>query len=431
MELYLRLVRRAYPHRWRILQSLACMMLVSVLNAVSIGSLQPVFDGLFGGAKGGISLPPAIANLLGDLPARIAAYVEGRQMEVLTIVALFVLVVYILKALLTFIDVYQMRWVSSRLQTDLSNDVYGHIHNLSLSYFTRTPTGEIMQRTVVDVSMVGGSVTDLFRNALREPFNILSLVGLLFVINWKLALLSFTIFPIAIYPIIFFGRKIRKRSGKVLEVMTELLTLTQESIAGARIVKAFGMEKYEQERYRTQNERVFRAVMRISLMDCLTHPFMETLGGIGVVAGIWVGGYFVLSGEITGGGFVAFLGALGSLYNPIKRISQINNNIQQGIAALKRIYQLLETKPEVVEAPDAVVLPQIAKRLEFSQVSFAYESNQPILRKVTFAARPGELVAIVGHSGAGKTTLVNLIPRFYDVTGGSIAIDGHDLRTVT
>jgi subfamily B ATP-binding cassette protein MsbA len=158
---------------------------------------------------------------------------------------------------------------------------------------------------------------------------------------------------------------------------------------------------------------------------------MDTLGGLGVVAGIWVGGYFVLTGEISGGGFVAFLGALGSLYTPIKRISQINNNIQQGIAALKRIYQLLETTPEVAEAPDAVVLPQIAERLECSRVSFFYESNQPILREVSFSARPGELVAIVGHSGAGKTTLVNLIPRFYDVTGGSITIDGHDLRRVT
>jgi subfamily B ATP-binding cassette protein MsbA len=171
--------------------------------------------------------------------------------------------------------------------------------------------------------------------------------------------------------------------------------------------------------------------MRSSMVDIASHPVMETLGGIGVGVGICAGGYFVLSGEMTPGAFVAFLGALGSLYNPLKRISMVTNIIQQGIAGMQAVNAVLAMKPEVPESPTAVALPQIRKCLEFAEVDFAYDSDQLILRDISFEARPGDLVAIVGHSGAGKTTLVNLIPRFYDPTRGVIRIDGQDIREVT
>ena len=430
MSLYLRLIKRALPHRWRVVLALVCAVLASALNAVSVGSLQPVFDGLFGYGMG-LSLPPAIAGLLGDVPARIGAYAQTNKLGVLTFVVAFVLVVFILKGALSIVDAYQMKWVAERIQADLRQEIYSHIHDMSLAYFTRTPTGEIMTRTTNDVTIVGASVTDLFRNAFREPLNMVGLIGLLLIINWKLALLSLVVFPAALYPIVQFGRKMRKRGGQYLQRYTELTTLLQETISGIRIVKAFAMEEYERERFRAHNERLFRALMRISLVDCLTHPVMETLGAIGVVLAVWVGGYLVISGELTAGGFVAFLGALGSLYQPIKRLSQVNNNIQQCMAGLTRIYQLLDTRPDVVEAPDATRLPTIRDRIEFVGVHFAYDADQPVLADVSLAAKMGELVAIVGPSGAGKTTLVNLIPRFYDPTRGAVLIDGVDLRGVT
>jgi subfamily B ATP-binding cassette protein MsbA len=430
MSLYLRLIKRARPHRWRVVLALVCAILASALNAVSVASLQPVFDGLFGHGIG-LSLPPAIAGLLGDVPARIAAYAQTNKLGVLTFVVAFVLVVFVLRGALSIVDGYHMKWVAERIQADLRQEIYSHIHTMSLSYFNRTSTGEIMTRTTTDVGVVGSSVTDLFRNAFREPLNMAGLIGLLFLINWQLALVSLVVFPAALYPIIQFGRKMRKRAGQVLQRYTELNTLLQETISGIRIVKAFAMEDYERERFRGHNERVFKALMRISLVDCLTHPVMETLGAIGVVLAVWVGGYLVISGELTPGAFVAFLGALGSLYQPIKRLSQINNNVQQGMAGLTRIYQLLDTQPDVAEAPGATDLPIIQERIEFLGVHFAYDADQPILADVSLAAKMGELVAIVGPSGAGKTTLVNLIPRFYDPSSGAILIDGVDVRGVT
>jgi subfamily B ATP-binding cassette protein MsbA len=427
MALYFRLLKRAWPHRWRMLLSFICVVVVSVLNAVSVASIQPVFDSLFGHGTG-VSLPPAIARVLGDLPARFAGYAASNRLGVLTVLAGFVLVVFILKGVLSFVESYQMRWVAERIQADLRQEVYSHIHTLSLSYFTRTPTGEIMARTTNDVGTVGGSVTDIFRNGLREPLTMIGLILLLFIIHWKLALLSLVVFPMAIYPIVQFGRKMRKRGGQVLQRFTELNTVLQETISGIRIVKAFSMEDYERERFRVQNERVFRAFVRIGLVDNLTHPVMETLGTVGVVVAIWVGGYFVISGILTPGGFVAFLGALSSLYQPVKRLSQLNNNVQQGLAGLTRIYQLLATQSDVVDLPDAVELPPVRERIEFVGVHFAYESGQPILADVNLTAKIGELIAIVGPSGAGKTTLVNLIPRFYDPTQGAILIDGVDIR---
>jgi subfamily B ATP-binding cassette protein MsbA len=430
MAQYLWLLRYARPHRWRISLSLVCVTLAAGLNAISVASLQPVFDGLFGQGAG-LSLPSGVAQLLGDLPDRFAAYAQANRLGVLTLVAGFVLVVFILKGALSFINMYEMKWVAERIQADLRQEIYSHLHTLSLSYFTRTPTGEIMARTTNDVSVVGSSVTDLFRNALREPLTLISLIGLLFIIDWQLALLSLVIFPAAVYPILQFGRKMRKRGGQLLQRYTELSTLLQETIAAIRIVKAFGMEDYERERFRAQNERVFKALVRISLVDNLTHPVMETLGAIGVVLAIWVGGYFVISGRLTPGGFVAFLAALGSLYQPIRRLSQVNNNVQQGIAALTRVFELLDTRSDVAEDRAALVLPTIGDRIEFIGVHFAYEPGQPVLRNVCFEAKPGELIAIVGPSGAGKTTLVNLIPRFYDPTEGAILIDGVDIRRVT
>ncbi len=430
MTLYLQLLKRAWTYRWRIVLALACMLIASSLNALSVASLQAIFDRLFGGTKM-LSLPPALLTLLGDYPVRLAAYAEGRKMELLTVIALCVLVIYMLRGALIFLDMYLMQWVALRLQTNLSNEVYSHIHAQSLSYFTRTPTGQIMARVTIDVAMVGVSVINLCRNAIREPFNILGMVALLFVINWKLALLSLVIFPAALYPILKFSKKLRQRTHKVLQGSADLNIVIQESVSGVRVVKAFCMEDYERERFRKHAENLFRFMLRSSIVDILSHPFMETLGGTGVAVGVCAGGYFVLSGEMTPGAFVAFLGALGSLYNPIKRISMVVNNIQQGIAGLQQVQSVLDMKPDVPESPEAVALPQIRERLEFTGVEFTYDSDQLILRDISFEAKPGDLVAIVGHSGAGKTTLVNLIPRFYDPTRGVIRIDGRDIRGVT
>jgi len=430
VKLYLRLLRYGWPYRGRLVLSVVCVTLAAGLNAVSLAGLQPAFDGLFGQTSG-VSLPPGVVRLLGDLPSRWAAYAQANRLRVLLGVAAFVLGVFILRSVFTFIHSYLMRWVAERIQADLREELYSHLHTLSLSFFTRMSTGEVMTRTVGDPSIVGNSVVDLFRNGLREPLTMMSLAGLLFLLSWKLALLSLVVFPLALYPILQFGRRMRKRGGQLLQRSTELATLLQETVAGIRIVKAFAMEDYERERFRQHNERVFRAILRTNVVDSLTHPVMETLGAFGVALTIALGGYSVLTGSLTPGAFVTFLAALGSFYQPLRRVSQLNNTVQTGISALERIFSLLDTHSEVAEAADAAVLPPLGDRIVFEEVRFAYDTDQPVLECVSFEAKLGELLAIVGPSGAGKTTLVNLIPRFYDPTRGRILIDGVDIRRAT
>ncbi|HSB71902.1 MAG TPA: ABC transporter ATP-binding protein [Candidatus Methylomirabilis sp.] len=433
MTPYLRLLRYSFPYRGRIAISVASLFLASLLNAVSVASLQPAFDGLFGGGEGRqmLSLPPALQGSLGDWVARAQAFMRTHQMSVLTFLAWFLLAVLVLKALVNYVSVYLMRYVSERVMADVRDELYSHLHTLSLGFFLRRNTGEIVSRVTADVDAVGSSVTDLFRNALREPFTIVGLVGLLFVIHWKLALASLLIFPMTAIPIVKFGKKIRRRGTRVLERRAELSTLIQEGITGVRIVKAFGMEEYERGRFRDKNRELFQATMRIMRVDALSNPVMEILEAVGIVLAVWLGGYLVVRGELTPGGFMGFMGALASLYVPVKRLSAVNNNVQRGMAGASRVFEMLDQRPEVTDRPGARPLPPIRETVSFERVGFAYEPGGYILRDIQFRAKMGEIVAIVGASGAGKSTLVNLLPRFFDVSEGRILLDGVDLRDVT
>src|SRR5574337_773830 len=433
LQQFLRVLRCAAPYRPRIILGVVSLILIAVLNAVSIGSLQPIFDGLFAaeGAGSGISLPDPITALLGQRLIRLQTFLQAHRISILTFIGGALFFVFVAKGALIYIQQLQLRYVAEGIQRDIRNDLYAHLHTLPLDFFVRRSTGEIMSRLNSDVEGLGEASTELFRNALREPFNIIGLIALLFLIKWQLALLSLLVLPVAILPIVKFGSKIRRRGTRVQEGRAELNTILQETISGVRIVKAFGMEEYERRRYGYASEQLFSAVMRIAKVDALTSPVLEVLGSVGIVVAIWVGGYLVFSKSLTPGAFMAFLGALASLYQPVKRISQINNNVQRGMAGVARVFELMDERPDVVEQPDAATLPRMQEGLQFDTVSFAYEPDRIVLRAVSCRAKLGEIVAIVGSSGAGKTTLVNLIPRFYDPTGGCIRIDGIDITRVT
>jgi subfamily B ATP-binding cassette protein MsbA len=352
-------------------------------------------------------------------------------MTVLTFLAWFLLVILVAKALVNYVSVYLMRYVSERIMADVRDDLYAHLHTLSLGFFMRKNTGEIVSRVTADVDAVGSTVTDLFRNALREPFTIVGLIALLFVIHWQLALASLVIFPMTVIPIVKFGQKIRRRGTRVLERRAELSTILQEGITGVRIVQAFGMEQYESQRFRAKNRELFQAIMRIMRVDALSNPVMEILESVGIVVAVWLGGFLVVRGELTPGAFIGFLGALASLYVPIKRLSAVNNNMQRGMSGAQRVFEVMDQRPEVADRPGARALPPVKETVTFEHVGFAYEPGRFILRDIHFQAKVGEIVAIVGASGAGKSTLVNLLPRFFDPTEGRILLDGVDLREVT
>ncbi|MGH7411195.1 MAG: ABC transporter ATP-binding protein [Candidatus Methylomirabilis sp.] len=433
LQQFVRLLRYATPYRARIILAVACLFLIAILNAVSIGSLQPIFDGLFGGVSADqtISLPAPVTRLLGGSLQRVQAFLRQHQIGVITFIGAMLFFVFVAKGGLMYLQQILMRFVAERVKKDIRNELYSHLQTLSLGFYTRRSTGELMSRLTFDIESLGFAATDFFRNALREPLNIIGLLVLLFMIKWQLALLSMIVLPCAIYPIVKFGKKIRKRGLRMHERRAELDTILQETISGVRIVKAFGMEDYEQDRFARANEQVFHAMMRVIRVDAMTSPVLEILGAIGIALAIWAGGYLVYSHGLSPGAFMAFLGALASLYQPVKRLSQINNDIQRGLAGVKRVFELMDTQPEIIEHPDALTLGRMQEGVQFHNVSFGYGPERPVLQAVSFSAKLGEIVAIVGSSGAGKTTLVNLLPRFYDPTGGTIIIDGIDIRRVT
>jgi len=433
VQQFARLLRYAGPYRARIALAVVCLFLIAVLNAISIGSLQPIFDGLFGGmsADQGISLPPPVSRLLGGSLHQVQAFLRVHRIGVVTFVGVALLFVFVAKGGLMYLQQLLMRSVAERVKKDIRNDLYSHLQSLSVAFYTRRSTGELMSRLTFDIESLGAAATDFFRDALREPLNILGLLLLLFMIKWQLALFSLVILPCAIYPIVKFGKKIRKRGLYMHERRAALDTVLQETISGIRIVKAFGMEDYERRRFAEANEQVFQAMMRVIRVDALTSPVLEILGAVGIALAVWAGGYLVYSRALSPGAFMAFLGALASLYQPIKRLSQIHNDIQRGLAGVKRVFEVMDTRPEVAERPGAIALGRMQEGVEFHEVSFGYAPDRMVLEGISFRAKLGEIVAIVGSSGAGKTTLVNLLPRFYDPTAGTITIDRVDIRRVT
>jgi subfamily B ATP-binding cassette protein MsbA len=292
------------------------------------------------------------------------------------------------------------------------------------------PTGVLMSRITNDVNLIQGAVSSVVTGLLKDALSIVGLVGLIFYQDWKLALIAMAVLPFAFFPIVKFGRMLRGISTKSQESMGDISVILHETISGNRIVKAFGMEEYEKERFAKENFKYFKYLMKSVVVRSLSSPVMEFLGGLGIVFVIWYGGYSVIKGVSTPGNFTSFMTALLLLYEPVKRLSRMNNVLQEGMAAATRVYDILDTEPEIKDKQDAVHLPPLRHSIVLRDVQFQY-GNQPVLRDINLEVTAGEVIAIVGVSGVGKTTLVNLIPRFYEVTGGAILIDGVDIRDVT
>jgi ATP-binding cassette, subfamily B, bacterial MsbA len=428
-----RFLRYAVPYRARIAFAIACLLVIALLNAISVGSLQPIFDALFAseGAGLGISVPVPIAHMLGHRLNELQQFLASRHVSVFHFLGAILFLVFLAKSAVTYVQQLQMRHVSEGIQRDIRNELYAHVQGLPLNFFTRRATGDIMSRFSADIQTLGDASTELFRDALKEPLNIVGFIIVLFMIKWELALLSLGVLPVAIVPIIKFGSKIRRRGTRAQEWRAEVNTILQETITGIRVVKAFGMEDYEKRRFQAASQQVFRSFMRIWRVESLTSPVLEVLGGIGIIIAFGVGGYLVSVKSLTPGAFMAFLGALASLYQPVKRIGQVNNVVQRGLAGMARVFEMLDTRTEIPSPAEAVTLSRMHGGVVFHHVSFGYEPDRPVLQDISFRAERGEIVAIVGTSGAGKTTLVNLLPRFYDPTSGVITIDGVDIARAT
>jgi subfamily B ATP-binding cassette protein MsbA len=323
--------------------------------------------------------------------------------------------------------------IGQRVVRDLRDQLFRHILGQSAEFFSRRTTGQLMSRVTHDVSQVQQAVSETIGDLLREGLALIGYAALLFYWDAKLALVCVTAAPVVVYPLVRLGQRVRRTSRRSQEEIERLSHITAEAFTGHRIVKAFGAEGHEERRFSRASDRLYRTNLKVTSTVAVLPPLMEFLGGIAVVALIVYGSREIGSGRMTQGNFLAFIFAAFMMYTPVKKLSRVNTNLQQAIAAAERIFEMLDTHSEVHEREGARSLPPMRKSIEFRKVSFAYKDAEatPILREISFKVNAGEVIAIVGLSGAGKTTLVNLIPRFYDATGGAILIDDVDIRDVT
>jgi subfamily B ATP-binding cassette protein MsbA len=337
--------------------------------------------------------------------------------------------IFLLRGIVGFGSTYLTEYVGQRIVADMRNALNDHIQHLSLAFFNRTPTGTIVSRITNDVSMVRAALTDAVASVLKDASSLIILVAVAFYQDWLLSLIAFVVFPVSVLPIIRLSKRLRAFSKKGQISMGNMTMLLQETIQGNRVVKAFGMEQYEKQRFSEENNRLFRLYMKGTRIRAFTNPMMEILAAFGIAGVVWYGGYSVIVGGRTQGAFLAFLTALFLLYDPFKGLAKTNTAIQQALGAADRVMELLDTGTDVVDTGTRR-LEHVRSGIRFENVSFRYDEDW-VLRNVSLEIRRGEVVALVGMSGGGKSTLADLIPRFYDVPEGRISIDGLDTRQYT
>ena len=402
MDTYKRLLVFVKPYWTRIAIAVVCMILLSGINALIAYMVKPAIDEIF----------------------------LKKDSTMLAVIPFALILAFLLKGSFDYGQEYLMGYVGNRVVTDIRDALYRHTQHLSLAFFHKITTGMLMSRIANDIGVLQRSVSDSIAKVMMNCFLIIGLTGVAFYQNWRLACICFLILPWVMIPITRFGKKSKRYSRRSQEKIGHISTFLTETISGNRIVKAFCMENYENARFADENNRLFRIKIKTLKVSALSSPVIQSVGGLMAAATIYYGGSGVISGDITTGQFFSFIAALGMLYKPVQSMNKVNQQIQEGMAAAVRVFAIFDTVPDIADAPGATPMPLIQEALEFRAVSFRYE-EKPVLRDVSFRVNAGKTVAIVGPSGAGKTTIANLILRFYDVVSGGVFIDGVDIRERT
>lgn len=403
MTLYLRILSYIKPYMHRLLFAMVCTIMA---------------------AAGNLYIPWIIKDMIDEVLA-------DKNGTMLNWIAASIIAIFIVRGLFWYGQNYLMSYVGQSVIIDIRAAVFKKLQRLSVSFYDKNKTGTIMSYVTNDVNALQSAMVENTIEMITEVFILIGSVVAMIYLDWRLTLFTVCTFPVVLWFMEFFGKKIRKTGGRIQECTADITSVLQESVASARVIKSFVREDYEVDRFDVENKANFRANMKNAQLMATLTPVVELVAAIGVTMIIWYGGNNVINGTITAGSLVAFLTYAVNISNPIKRLTRVIGNIQKALAAAQRVFMIIDMPEEIAESRDAKQLPEVSGKVEFQNVSFAYNDKGNVITDLSFSVKPGEVIAIVGPSGAGKSTIANLLPRFYDVNKGDIKIDGHSVREVT
>ena len=403
MNLYLRALKYVKAYWVRALAALVCTAIASGCTAY---------------------LPWVIKDMVDQV-------LRDKDTAMLNYIVISIVVVFIIRGISYYGQSYLMNYVGQRVIIDIRKAVFEKLQRLSMSFYDKHKTGTIMSYVTNDVSALQSAMVENVVEMFTETVILIVSIAMMLYLDWKLFLVTFATFPVVLFFIDSFGKRIRKSGSRIQEAAADITSVLQEVASSPRVIKSFVRESYEVERFDKENMNNFRANMKYAQLSSTLTPTIEFVAAVGVSVILWYGGNSVINGSITAGSLVAFLTYAVNISNPIKRLSRVIGNIQKALAAAQRVFDVLDLPEKIQNAPDAKALPPVKGDVRFKNVSFAYNESEEVLSNVSFEVKPGEMIAFVGPSGAGKSTVASLLPRFYDVTTGSITIDGEDIRKVT
>lgn len=403
MTLYLRILSYIKPYMHRLIFAMFCTIMA---------------------AAGNLYIPWIIKDMIDEVLA-------DKNGTMLNWIAASIIAIFVVRGLFWYGQNYLMSYVGQSVIIDIRAAVFKKLQRLSVSFYDKNKTGTIMSYVTNDVNALQSAMVENTIEMITEGFILIGSVVAMIYLDWRLTLFTVCTFPVVLWFMEFFGKKIRKTGGRIQECTADITSVLQESLASARVIKSFVREDYEVDRFDVENRANFRANMKNAQLMATLTPVVELVAAIGVTMIIWYGGNNVINGTITAGSLVAFLTYAVNISNPIKRLTRVIGNIQKALAAAQRVFMIIDMPEEIAESRDAKQLPEVSGKVEFQNVSFAYDDKGNVITDLSFSVKPGEVIAIVGPSGAGKSTIANLLPRFYDVNKGDIKIDGHSVREVT
>ena len=403
MTLYLRILSYIKPYMHRLIFAMFCTIMA---------------------AAGNLYIPWIIKDMIDEVLA-------DKNGTMLNWIAASIIAIFVVRGLFWYGQNYLMSYVGQSVIIDIRAAVFKKLQRLSVSFYDKNKTGTIMSYVTNDVNALQSAMVENTIEMITEGFILIGSVVAMIYLDWHLTLFTVCTFPVVLWFMEFFGKKIRKTGGRIQECTADITSVLQESVASARVIKSFVREDYEVDCFDVENRANFRANMKNAQLMATLTPVVELVAAIGVTMIIWYGGNNVINGTITAGSLVAFLTYAVNISNPIKRLTRVIGNIQKALAAAQRVFMIIDMPEEIAESRDAKQLPEVSGKVEFQNVSFAYDDKGNVITDLSFSVKPGEVIAIVGPSGAGKSTIANLLPRFYDVNKGDIKIDGHSVREVT